>query len=345
MITRKTNVFLLITVIIGLVFDIWICHLPGLEANPWDLGKILEYLLIFVIGLSYLKACDMSFKEALPYHVPMKPEAVLWVFLMVFMVMPVTVLLSKLGGMIFGTSLDSLMNYVDQKELTIPQMILTRALIPAVFEEMIYRGFLYAGYRKGKGILISIFITAFLFGTFHMVAQQSVYAIFAGFVLALLRELTGSMWPGMFLHFLNNGSSVVRLTMEKYCPEYLKFLPSTHYTLDSRENVLMTLGIAIAGLIGLYFVFKRIAVIYGREDDFRRFFKEESAAENMAAEMTSDKESGISGAGDEALMDGAEKKKKKDILFSGALIAALVIQVLFMIFVEVITSLLDKLQL
>ena len=81
------------------------------------------------------------------------------------------------------------------------------AVLPAVFEELTHRGLLFAGYREcgWKFVLIS----ALLFSLMHQNIVQMGYTFFGGAVMALTMYYTGSVFPGIFMHFLNNAVSVI----------------------------------------------------------------------------------------------------------------------------------------
>ncbi|MCM1305911.1 MAG: CPBP family intramembrane metalloprotease [Bacteroides sp.] len=81
------------------------------------------------------------------------------------------------------------------------------AVLPATFEEIAHRGLLYAGYREcgWKFVLIS----ALYFSLMHQNITQTGYTFFAGACMALAMYYTGSIFPGIFMHFLNNAVSVV----------------------------------------------------------------------------------------------------------------------------------------
>lgn len=81
------------------------------------------------------------------------------------------------------------------------------AVLPATFEEISHRGLLYAGYREcgWKFVLIS----ALYFSLMHQNITQTGYTFFAGACMALAMYYTGSVFPGMFMHFLNNAVSVI----------------------------------------------------------------------------------------------------------------------------------------
>lgn len=81
------------------------------------------------------------------------------------------------------------------------------ALLPALFEEISHRGLIYAGYREcgWKFVLIS----AVYFSLMHQNIVQTGYTFFAGVTMALAMYYTGSVFPGIFMHFLNNAVSVI----------------------------------------------------------------------------------------------------------------------------------------
>ena len=81
------------------------------------------------------------------------------------------------------------------------------AVLPATFEEISHRGLLFAGYREcgWKFVLIS----ALYFSLMHQNITQTGYTFFAGACMALAMYYTGSIFPGMFMHFLNNAVSVI----------------------------------------------------------------------------------------------------------------------------------------
>ena len=85
------------------------------------------------------------------------------------------------------------------------ELILT-ALLPAVFEEIAHRGLIYAGYRETgwKFVIIS----ALTFSLMHQNIVQTGYTFVDGAIMALAMYYTGSIFPGIYMHFLNNAWSV-----------------------------------------------------------------------------------------------------------------------------------------
>jgi hypothetical protein len=77
------------------------------------------------------------------------------------------------------------------------------AIAPLV-EEFFFRGFLYQGLRNSWGVPLGVLGSAVIFGVIHLTPDKWIPLIFLGIALALLREKTGSLWPCIMLHALNN---------------------------------------------------------------------------------------------------------------------------------------------
>jgi uncharacterized protein len=88
-------------------------------------------------------------------------------------------------------------------------------VIAPIAEEFFFRGFIFMTLRRWKimvgshniGVWVAAVITGILFGLAHTGSASSQYLIplgFLGFVLCMLRWRTGSLYPGMALHSINN---------------------------------------------------------------------------------------------------------------------------------------------
>jgi membrane protease YdiL (CAAX protease family) len=80
------------------------------------------------------------------------------------------------------------------------------ALIPAIFEELFFRGYLFSALRAHAGPALTIIGTALFFGLFHLVGSvdQFVSSTLLGLVLGAICWQTGSVFPGMVLHTCHN---------------------------------------------------------------------------------------------------------------------------------------------
>jgi sodium transport system permease protein len=89
------------------------------------------------------------------------------------------------------------------------QIILLVCLVPAVCEELAFRGFILSGLRRIGHKWTAIVLTAAFFGAVHVVLQQSIAAFIVGVVLGYVAVKTGSILPAMAYHFTHNALSVV----------------------------------------------------------------------------------------------------------------------------------------
>jgi sodium transport system permease protein len=87
-------------------------------------------------------------------------------------------------------------------------VVLLMALVPAVCEELAFRGFIFGGLVREKGKLRAVIVTALMFGISHGVLQQSIAASMMGLVLGWITLRTGSILPCILIHFTNNALSV-----------------------------------------------------------------------------------------------------------------------------------------
>ncbi len=82
------------------------------------------------------------------------------------------------------------------------------AVFPAVFEEFAFRGVIMQPLRKyGDGF--AIIVSSVLFGLVHGNFIQMPFAIIAGIAIGYATTVTGSMWTGIIIHFLNNFLSLI----------------------------------------------------------------------------------------------------------------------------------------
>ena len=91
-------------------------------------------------------------------------------------------------------------------DILILELFMT-AVLPGFCEEFTHRGLIFYGYRD-SGFKVVI-VSAVLFSLMHQNIRQTGYTFFDGLVIALLFYYTGSIWPGIIVHFLNNAFSVL----------------------------------------------------------------------------------------------------------------------------------------
>ncbi len=84
------------------------------------------------------------------------------------------------------------------------------ALIPAIGEEMTFRGVLQQALtRKMKNPHVAIILSSAIFSFIHFQFYGFLPRMFLGILLGYMFYITGSLWTSMLMHFLNNGTAVV----------------------------------------------------------------------------------------------------------------------------------------
>jgi sodium transport system permease protein len=90
--------------------------------------------------------------------------------------------------------------------------VLIFALLPAICEELAFRGFILSGLERQHRTRSAILLSALLFGFLHVLLslfQQLFNATLLGIVLGLLAVRSRSVLPGILFHLLNNSMGVV----------------------------------------------------------------------------------------------------------------------------------------
>jgi membrane protease YdiL (CAAX protease family) len=80
-------------------------------------------------------------------------------------------------------------------------------VIAPICEELLFRGFIYRALRNWRGVWPAAAITGILFGLVHGLSAPAVDLLplaVLGFVLCLVYERAGSLYPCIALHVLNN---------------------------------------------------------------------------------------------------------------------------------------------
>lgn len=80
---------------------------------------------------------------------------------------------------------------------------ITVAVIPVLLEEVFIRGIVLDHFRDVNLLQASV-ATGILFGIMHVDIGQFGYATALGIVMAAVVLITGSLWAGIWFHFLNN---------------------------------------------------------------------------------------------------------------------------------------------
>lgn len=174
----------------------------------------LVYLVFWVLGAKNRRQADFSVEtqevqgETLwkrLYFNKVKPSTLGYVLLFTWLSMPLTTLLNAISMLFVDNTVVALSEYM--MEVPFPVMLFLMAVTPAFCEEVVFRGVVYGGYRKGGNKFWAVILSGFMFGVMHGNLNQALYAFVIGVLLALLLEATGSIFTTMLFHFIYNAQS------------------------------------------------------------------------------------------------------------------------------------------
>ena len=123
-----------------------------------------------------------------------------------------------------------------QGQLGLGAALLLVALVPAVVEEVTFRGVVLAGLRRSGSRWIAIGGSALIFGLFHINPYHVVAATVVGLLLGWVALESGSIVPSILIHLVNNGAQVL-----------LDRVPQLAELLNSPVTVAVALTITAAG--------------------------------------------------------------------------------------------------
>jgi membrane protease YdiL (CAAX protease family) len=81
------------------------------------------------------------------------------------------------------------------------------AVVAPIAEEFFFRGFFFTALRSWKGLWPAAILTGLVFGGIHVGSAEAAFLLplgFFGFALCLLYHRTGSLYPCIALHCMNN---------------------------------------------------------------------------------------------------------------------------------------------
>lgn len=95
---------------------------------------------------------------------------------------------------------------LDAGVLTASASVILIAIVAPISEELFFRGMFFGGLRGRMSFLPAALISAAVFGSLHLPTGSSTVLplILFGFVLAWVYERSGSLWPAIILHVINN---------------------------------------------------------------------------------------------------------------------------------------------
>lgn len=212
------NVFLfalILPILVSLVFSMIanvIAGARGIEAsvitdNMWfmtaySIVSILCYAGIYLVYNKIqkidFKAINLKFNLKWHTYLIMIVVGVISLFGIQYFISIIDDLLISLGYNMASTSI----NPTSWGTFFLSVFVL--AILPAIGEELIFRGIILNGLRTRFNDIASIFISAILFALMHQNLQQLIYPFLLGSIMAWAVVRSGSLISSVIIHFTNN---------------------------------------------------------------------------------------------------------------------------------------------
>jgi membrane protease YdiL (CAAX protease family) len=133
--------------------------------------------------------------------------------------------------------------------------VLLVGLLTAIAEEFMFRGVIQTIFvRWTKNTHAAVWITAILFSAFHMEFFGFLPRLLLGVFFGYFVAWSGSVWTGVWAHFINNGTIVIVIYL--FQKKIITGDPNNQHLFNNTWYVL-----SFAIVVFLLFIYKRIIVI------------------------------------------------------------------------------------
>jgi sodium transport system permease protein len=146
------------------------------------------------------------------------------------------------------------------------------ALVPAVCEEVAFRGFILCGLHNGFRPRNAVFLSSFFFALFHLNVYLFVPTFVFGVVLGLLTIRSRSLLPAILFHFLHNTILIALMPLRHYADQV-----TANWAQDAWAWVI---GLCLVLLVALlWWLYRKPYVDLARREAAERAAREQAADE------------------------------------------------------------------
>ncbi len=251
---------ILVTLTYGRLFHWDVIVLSQQHESPQDFilsqlkPRELLRMMMCVQGLFCITAlgvCWWAYRKRLFEVIPFRIPSIKHLGLIALLVLPLMVMdgflatqMMEFWESLFGAppshgDLPELLKGIVSSSSTAELLFLV-AVLPAVGEELVFRGIIGRGLLARYGFVGGLLLTSLMFSVVHGNAPQAAGVFFVGVMCHVSYLATRSILAPMFLHFLNNTLPILMLKALSEQPEGGP-LPAT----EQLENATLPVGIAL----------------------------------------------------------------------------------------------------
>lgn len=204
----------------------------GENENPLLTISILQ-LIIFILPCIFYYLLKGRRLETDPFFYVVRPKHIIFVLVSALVLLCGTLLIKygqyTLFDEMYSTNglVDSVVN--NTASYSGSGIIIAYVIIPAVTEELFYRGIILSEYRP-YGSVNAVIVSALCFAFMHFSFDNFLLYLFAGLVLGMVAVVTRSLLASVILHVLSNllslygSDSFLRITIQKSGEIFMGFL-------------------------------------------------------------------------------------------------------------------------
>lgn len=135
--------------------------------------------------------------------------------------------------------------------------IVMSAVLPAFFEEITHRGLVL--HTTQGSIHKRAIVSALLFGLMHQNIVQTGYTFAGGLIMAYSVLYTGSIFPAMLIHFVNNACVQLRTFSASYNGIFYQMYQFICANMNQWWFVLILTLLWALAVVGVYFILRRLS--------------------------------------------------------------------------------------
>lgn len=179
----------------------------GLDTNPYLSTVILQLIIFALPALFFCTLRGSGYVSSLRIRVPSPSSALIMIFVLLLMISGGSLIEYTVSALSNGGAGSQSIEYAafaaSSSLFDKMYIILVFALLPAITEEIIFRGIILTEYST-VGIGCSVFMSSVMFALSHFNPYHLPLYFFCGLLLAVLTYATRSVTAAMIVHALYN---------------------------------------------------------------------------------------------------------------------------------------------
>ena len=215
---------------------------------------VFNQVIAFLLPLAIFTLISRLNAYYIPVPIPKRPLGLANIVLIIIislLIQPLMMFVSGLASLFLPNPVPSLLSEIVR--LPLPLALTIIALVPAICEELVVRGFIQARYAQLPVFTMAL-VNGLFFGIIHMNLHQFTYAFLIGIIFAYMVYFTSSVFAAMLSHFVLNAT---QLTIVYFSPVQLYYVatPQQQEVLETLSQITPLVIFTLPLVGGLFYVF------------------------------------------------------------------------------------------